>query len=131
CMRRFRVTVTIRVMAVGRAARRVEREPRVVAVFGDQGAARALDLLELLEYAWHDCYGEVSPSEEIIDDILLLSEGRIDGLIEAARLAVTDWRDVRLAAEGRRNRTYTRPTEPDVEIADITLDCGDPEHVAA
>ena len=95
----------MRGMAVGRAARRSERQPRVVAVFGEEQAPRALDLLELLEYAWHDCYREVTPSEAIVDDILLLSEGRIERLIEMARLAVTDWRDVRLAAEYRRNRT--------------------------
>jgi hypothetical protein len=47
---------------------------------------------------------EVSPPEEIIDDLLLLSDGRLDGLVSAARLAVTDWRDLKLAAAARRNR---------------------------
>jgi len=64
---------------------------------------RALDLLELLELAWHDTYGEVTPPEEVIDDILLLSEGNLRLLIRWARLAVTDWRDVRLAADAARN----------------------------
>jgi hypothetical protein len=91
-------------MAVSRAERRVEREPRVIAMFGEAGAARALDLLELVEFAWHDCYHEVTPPEEIIDDMLLLSDGRLDGLISAARLAVTDWRDLKVAAAARRNR---------------------------
>jgi hypothetical protein len=90
-------------MAVSRAERRVEREPRVIAVFGEDGAARALDLLELVEFAWHDCYHEVTPPAEIIDDMLLLSDGRLDGLVSAARLAVTDWRDLKLAAAARRN----------------------------
>jgi hypothetical protein len=91
-------------MAVSRAQRRIEREPRVIAVFGDEGAPRALDL-ELVEYAWHDCYQEISPPEEIIDDMLLLSDGRIDRLIAVARLAITDWRDLKVAADTRRNRT--------------------------
>ena len=91
-------------MAVSRAERRAEREPRVIAVFGEDRTARALDLLELVEYAWHDCYREITPPEEIIDDMLLLSDGSIERLIGAARLAVTDWRDLKLAAAARRNR---------------------------
>jgi hypothetical protein len=91
-------------MAVSRAERRVEREPRVIAVFGEDGPARAPDLLELVEYAWHDCYHEVTPPEKIIDDLLLLSDPRLDGLVSAARLAVTDCRDLKLAAAARRNR---------------------------
>ena len=65
---------------------------------------RALDLLELVELAWHDCYGEITPSEELVDDMLLLSDGNIDKLIDVARLVVTDWRDVKLAAAERRSR---------------------------
>jgi hypothetical protein len=76
----------------------------VVAVFGEDLASAALDLLELTELAWHDCYGEITPPETVIDDILLLSEGRLGPLIEAARLAVMDWRDLRVAAQGRRSR---------------------------
>ena len=89
-------------MAVGRARRRAEREAAFRDVFGEEGAAVALDLIELLEFAWHDCYGEITPPAEVIDDVLLCSGGRLDGLIEAARLAVTDWRDLRLAADARR-----------------------------
>ena len=63
-----------------------------------------LDLLELTELAWHDCYGEVTPPEDVIADILLLSEGRIERLVQMARLAVTDWRDLRVAADAFRNR---------------------------
>jgi hypothetical protein len=59
-------------------------------------------LLELLELAWHDCYREISPSENIIDDVLLLSDGSMDKLVSAARLAVTDWRDLKMAAAGFR-----------------------------
>jgi hypothetical protein len=92
-------------MAVGRAERRRDREARVEAVFGREQAGGALDLLELVELAWHDSYGEVSPSVEQIDDMLLLSEGNIDKLIGAARLAVTDWRDLKAAADARRGRS--------------------------
>jgi hypothetical protein len=89
-------------VAVSRAERRKERQPRVRAVFADRDVKSALDLLELLELAWHDCYHEISPSEEIIDDVLLLSDGSIDKLISAARLAVTDWRDLKMAAAAFR-----------------------------
>ena len=61
-----------------------------------------LDLLE--EFAWHDCYGEISPPEEVIDDILVLSGDRLDGLIGAARLAFADRRDLRVAADAERGR---------------------------
>ena len=89
-------------MTVSRAQRRAAREPRAVALFGAHAAA-ALDLLELTELAWHDCFGEVSPSDELIDDMLLLSDGTLDGLIASTRLAVTDWRDLKVAAAERRD----------------------------
>ncbi|HEX6286501.1 MAG TPA: hypothetical protein VFZ80_03370 [Acidimicrobiia bacterium] len=63
---------------------------------------RALDLLELVELAWHDVYGEVTPSEDVIDDVLILSEGSLRALIRYARLAVEDWRDVRVEADKLR-----------------------------
>ncbi len=90
-------------MAVGRAERRKDREARVIAVFGEQRAPHALDLLELTELAWHDSYGEVTPPEDIVEDMLLLSEGNIEQLIQAARLAVVDWRDLKVAAEKARH----------------------------
>lgn len=90
-------------MAIGRAARRAERSPRVEAIFG-AAASTALDLFELTELAWHDCYGELSPSEEIIDEILLCSEGDLGRLVQAARLAVTDWRDLKMWARTLRAR---------------------------
>jgi hypothetical protein len=40
----------------------------------------------------------------VIEDILLLSEGSIERLVQAARLAVIDRRDLRLAADEVRNR---------------------------
>lgn len=64
----------------------------------------ALDLLELVEFAWHDCYGEVSPPDDVIDDILAVSGGRLDWLIGASRLAIEDVRDLRVAADQQRSR---------------------------
>ena len=75
-----------------------------MSLFGEDRASVALDLLELTELAWHDCYGEVSPSGEIIEDIFVLSEGSLERLVEAALLGVTDWRDLRVAADALRNR---------------------------
>ena len=76
--------------------------PRVVEVFGEEQVSVALDLLELTELAWHDCYGETSPPEAVIEDMLLLSRGSVARLVQAARLAVTDWRDLRVAADELR-----------------------------
>ena len=89
-------------MTVSRADRRRERESRVRAVFADRQVSPALDLLELLELARHDCYGDISPPEDIVDDLLLLSEGSMDKLAAAAKLATTDWRDVKIAASTAR-----------------------------
>jgi hypothetical protein len=90
-------------VAVGRAARRAQREARVGAVFGEDAAPVALDLLELVEFAWHDCYGEVTPGDEVVEDILTCSRGDLAWLIRYARLAVDDWRDLRLAADEIRS----------------------------
>ena len=86
-------------MAVGRVGRRSARRGRVAEVFTDEHVDRALDLLELVELAWHDCYAEVSPPETVIDQILVVSQGDLGALIAAGRLAVTDRRDLQLAAE--------------------------------
>jgi hypothetical protein len=88
-------------MPVGRAERRAERRTKVAVLFADR-TDRALDLLELVEMAWHDAYGEVTPKEDVIDDILILSEGNLRLLIRWARLAVEDWRDVRVEADKLR-----------------------------
>lgn len=83
----------------------MQRKPRVSAFFDENQTPIALDLLEHVELAWHDCYDEITPSEDVIDDLLTISGGSIDELIEAARLAVTDPRDLKLAAEARRGLT--------------------------
>jgi hypothetical protein len=93
-------------MAISRAERRAERRTRVIAIFGDLAADSVLDLFELTELAWHDCYGEITPSEGIVDDILLCSGGDLAKLIRITRLAVADWRDLKMAADQiRQNRS--------------------------
>ncbi len=91
-------------MAVSRAERLQERLPRIIATFGagEQDLRLVSGLLTLLEMAWHDCYGEVTPPEEVIDDVLRCSEGTLDGLITAATLAVVDQRDLSVWAAGLR-----------------------------
>lgn len=82
----------------------MDREDRVVVAYGREHASAVLDLLELVELAWHDCYAEISPSEDVVDDILLLGEGDLGKLIAAARVAVMDWRDSKVAADQMRDR---------------------------
>jgi hypothetical protein len=48
-------------MAISRADRRAARADRASELFG-KNAAIALDLLELVELAWHDCYKRSQPS---------------------------------------------------------------------
>lgn len=71
-------------------------------LFDDSEVEPALDLLELAELAWHDCYGEITPSESVIDDILVVSECSLSGLVAAVKLAVTDHRDLRVLADDKR-----------------------------
>lgn len=91
-------------MVTGGAERRNGRRTKVAVLFADR-TDRALDLLELLEMAWHDTYGDATPPEDLIDDILLLSEGNLRLLIRWTRMAVTDWRDVRATADGVRSES--------------------------
>jgi hypothetical protein len=95
----------MRPMAISRSQRRREREPSVSAAFGEALTPPALDLLELVEFAWHDCFGEIAPPDKVIDDILVISGGRLDALIAACRLAIEDWRDLRVAADKKRIRS--------------------------
>lgn len=88
-------------MATSRADRRAARKRRATESFGLH-AESALDALELLDLAWHDCYDEPSPSDEIIEDIWVVAAGHLGRLISAAHLAVTDSRDLRLSAATRR-----------------------------
>ena len=90
-------------MVTSRADRRNARKPQAIERFGPRAEA-ALDALELLELAWHDCYGESSPPDEVIEDIWLVADGDLAGLVSAARLAVTDFRDLRMNADALRAR---------------------------
>ncbi len=98
-------------MAIGRAERFEERKSRVTAVFGDDADTLrpVSDVLGLMEMAWHDCYGEITPSEEVVDDVLLCSGGTLDGLISAAHLAVIDWRDLSVMASDIRSKSTPTP----------------------
>ena len=40
---------------------------------------------ELMEMAWHDCYAQITPSENVVEDILLCSGGTLDGKEKAPR----------------------------------------------
>jgi hypothetical protein len=91
-------------MAVSRAERRAERRSSFEATFGPEWADLALDLMEILEFGWHDCYGDITPSDQVVQDILVCSEGRLDRMIRATRLALADWRDLRLWADDQRAR---------------------------
>ena len=88
-------------MAVGRAQRRAERAARFAEVFGKKSRF-ALDLVEVMDYAWHDCYSEITPPDEVIEDLLVCSEGSIETLIRAVHLGITDWRDLRMWADSVR-----------------------------
>lgn len=93
-------------MAVGRAQRWEERKPRVIATFGGDAniLRRVSEVFELMEMAWHDCYGEVTPPDKVVDEILLCSGGTLEGLIDAARVAVIDSRDLQIWADDVRHR---------------------------
>jgi hypothetical protein len=90
-------------MTVGRSARRLERQPRVERAFGEETAPAVLDLLELVELAWHDSYGEISPPEDVVDDILLCAQADLAKVMRAALLAVIDVRDLKTWARALRH----------------------------
>lgn len=88
-------------MPISKEARRSARTPEVRRLFGVD-ADTALDLLELTDFAWHDCYGDTVPPEEVLADILVCSQGDLTSLVRAAHLAVMDFRDLRLQADDLR-----------------------------
>ena len=75
-----------------------------MARFGEDSAAlRTIEhAFALFEMSWHDCYGEITPPEDVVDDVLLCSGGTMAGLIDAAHLAVTDRRDLSVWASSIR-----------------------------
>lgn len=74
-------------------------------VLGPSQASAGLDLLELAEYAWHDCYQEITPPDEVIRNILICSRGDLATMIRAVHVAVSDSRDLQLWAEAVQNET--------------------------
>jgi hypothetical protein len=98
-------------MAIGRAERFEQRKPRIIAVFGDdkETLRSVSELLTLMEMAWHDCYGEITPADDIVEDILLCSGGTLGGLIDATHLAVIDHRDLSVRASTIRTQTRDDP----------------------
>jgi hypothetical protein len=105
-------------VAIGRDARRAERAPLVESVLGKSAASAGLDLLELTEYAWHDCYGEITPPDDVILNILICSRGDIATMIHAAKVALRDWRDLYLWAEhvnSEKQKLGVNRSEPEGE----------------
>jgi hypothetical protein len=90
------------VVGTSRSERREAARGGASIQFGTEADA-ALDILELLELAWHDCHGDVTPPSRVVEDVWAVAEGSLGGLASAARLAVTDWRDLRVAADQRRS----------------------------
>ncbi len=84
---------------ISRAERRAARTARVAARFDPGSVEAVLDLFETMEIAWHDLYGEITPPESVIDDVLVVSGGNLAALIKAVRLGLEDWRDLRVAAD--------------------------------
>jgi hypothetical protein len=91
-------------MAIGSEQRRRQRLPLIAASFPGEQVDAVLDLLHLADMAWHDCYGpkELEVPAAVLDDILLLAHGDLATLVRVARLAVIDFRDVRVAADAER-----------------------------
>lgn len=87
-------------MAIGRRERFAAIRPRVVELFGDsvETTERVEHVLTLMEMAWHDCYGEITPPDDVLENVLACSEGTLEGLIDAAHLAVIDSRDLAVRA---------------------------------
>jgi len=87
-------------MAIGRRERFDVIKPRVIQIFGDDPATitHVAQVFELMEMAWHDCYGEPSPPDDVTANILTCCGGTLQGLVDAAHLAVIDSRDLAVRA---------------------------------
>ena len=84
------------------ANRRATRREEIVRRFAVDDVEAALDLLALVDLAWHDCYGESSPPSSVVDDMLTVAEGDVRSLSRAGYRAVIDFRDLRLDADRKR-----------------------------
>jgi hypothetical protein len=96
-------------MAIGSGQRREERRQRLEATFPSSHVEAALDLLDLADMAWHDCYGpkELALPDAVLEDVLLLADGGLVALTRIAHGAVIDFRDVRVDADEVRSRAGT------------------------
>lgn len=90
---------------ISRSERRAARTARVAAAFDPGSVEAVLDLLETMEIAWHDLYGEVTPPESVIEDVLVVSGGNLAALIRSVRLGLADPRDLKVAREARRQES--------------------------
>lgn len=95
-------------MPTSAEARRRARTERARAEFGPRAQA-ALDALALLDFAWHDCYAEPAPPEQVVEDVWTVASGNLAELIPAVNLAVIDFRDLRVWADRRRPGVPDRP----------------------
>jgi hypothetical protein len=98
-------------VAIGAEQRRRERHAQVAALYGTHTEA-ALDLLDLADRAWHDSYpADLALRPDVLADVLLLAAGDLAELVRVARLAVVDFRDVRLATDAvLKVRRHGRPS---------------------
>ena len=62
------------VIGISRRERRDAARGRASIEFGADADA-ALDILELLELAWHDCYGDPTPPADVVEDVWALADG--------------------------------------------------------
>lgn len=91
-------------MVIGAEARREGRSVLVRERFGrDEDVV--LDLLAIVDSAWHDRYGDLAISDEVLADVLLVSSGDVRALISSLTLALQDWRDLRVNADAVRSRS--------------------------
>ena len=95
------------VIGTSRRERREADRGRAALEFGTDAAA-ALDLLDLLELSWHDTHGDLTPPDHVVEDVWVVADGQLSRLASAARLAVVDWRDLRVAADELRARLTER-----------------------
>jgi len=84
--------------ALGNPGWREGARVRASGEFGDAAEA-ALDVLELLERAWHDSHGHAGPPAEVVADVWQLAAGDVARLATAARLALTDRDALRAAVD--------------------------------
>ena len=84
-------------------SRRQRRREVLGAQFRPGDLEAALDVMALVDLAWHDCYGEAAPPRAVEDDILTLAAGDVSALARAGLLAVVGFRDARVAADERRS----------------------------